>query len=748
MNNGDRVSVDSEAGQIMSNTIMTAETYRSAEINTLHLAMVMLADKVLADRFKEITGVDPVKFAIEHLETELEKLEVDYDKGNIELSMEDLADDMRQVLSISGGVASQCKRNVSKQDMFTAIISTPGTYFYNLLLHVGVPEDKLNEYGNKIVHGSFLESLTTDLNKLARDNELDPVESRDDIIDQVIEVLGRRQKGNPCLIGESGVGKTAIIEGLAQRINEGRVPSYLKGAKILSIEASDIVSGCKFRGDFENKFNKLIDAVYSDKNIILFFDEFHSLLNSGRGMDGGSTASDMLKPVLSRGIIRIIGATTTKEYNRFIESDNAFERRLQPIKVEEPSVEQAIQMVTRLIPVYNEYHNANITKSVVEVAVKLSDKYITNKRLPDKAITLIDETAARLKALNNGNRFTIEDSDIKKTLSNLTGIDINNMDKTDKEKLINLGSNIKKHLVGQDEAVLEVSKAIKRNKAGIRDSSKPIGSFLFVGPTGVGKTELCKCLANELFTSEKDIIRLDMSEYMEKHSVARLVGAPPGYIGHGEGGQLTDMVRNKPYSIILLDEIEKAHPDVFNIFLQIMDDGRLTDSKGVTVDFKNTVVIMTSNAGYSYDENKHRSIGFNALQDTNDKNKQEVTMKALEKTFRPEFLNRLDKVVAFNSLEKDNINRIVEIMLSEVTKNLKEQGIVIKFSDSLIEYIGDTGFSSKYGARNIKRAIQDTVEDYLADLVITDSVTNGDRILIDIDNGVIKHNNINEEIWC
>lgn len=738
---------DVMANKDINKAIELANKYNNAEVNTCHLAMALLRNRELAKSFTEKTGLDTAEFIENYLETKL--IGMCYSEildGCIGLN--NSTESFHAVLSDTVRISAQYSKVSTREDLFRVLMSTPDTEFYDLLIEAGISTEKLEGIEDSLNEMAFLSSVATDLNVLAAGNKIDPIESRDDIVNQVIEVLGRRQKGNPCLIGEAGVGKTAIIEGLSQRINEGTVPKYLKDKHILNVDISAIVAGCKFRGDFEEKFGKIIDTATKSENIILFFDEFHSLIGAGSGADSGVSASNILKPALARGGLRIIGATTTKEYKKYVENDTAFERRLQPITVGEPSVKEAIRMVAKLAPVYSKYHNAVITEDVIESAVKLSDKYIANKKLPDKAITIIDETAARLKAINDDKKFVIAVADIKNTLSKLTGIDISDMDKSDKDRLVNLGTRLKEHLIGQDEAVMEVSRAIKRNRAGIRNETKPIGSFLFVGPTGVGKTELCKSLAREMFGSERDIIRIDMSEFMEKHSVSRLIGAPPGYVGFDDGGQLTDMVKRKPYSIVLLDEIEKAHPDVFNVFLQIMDDGRLTDNKGVTTDFKNTIIIMTSNAGYGAEVNKKNSIGFCAKQN-DDKVEDKNAMKALETTFRPEFLNRLDKVVVFNKLEKEDIARIVRIMLVEVAKNLNEQGMSIKFSEPLVNYICEEGFSDKYGARNIRRKIQDLVEDYLADLVLTDEIATGSDIVVGIKDGKVTHKvNTLENRYC
>ena len=455
-------------------------------------------------------------------------------------------------------------------------------------------------------------------------------------------------------------------------------------------------------------------------------------MGAGSNNEGGTTAVNILKPAIARGDIRIIGATTTKEWKRFIEVDSAFERRLQDIVVNEPTVPQAIRMLKKVVPLYTEYHNAIIDDKVIEYAVKLSDRYITNRRLPDKAITVIDETGARIKAkLGDDSIFSMDINDIRKTVSRITGIDVNELDNDSTNKLLNLGDNLRKRVIGQDNAVDAVTKAIKRSRAGIKNPNKPIGTFLFVGPTGVGKTELSKALATEFSGSIKNLIRFDMSEFLEKHSVSKLIGSPPGYVGFGDGGQLTEAVKRNPYSVVLFDEIEKAHPDIFNIFLQIMDDGFLNDSQGVRVDFKNTIIIMTSNAGYGI-ENRSISIGFNSnSEDKLPKQSEDKAIKALENTFRPEFLNRLDKVVVFNSLGKEECKEIVELMLEEINERLVDKSIKIKWTDGAVNKLIKDGFDDKYGARNLRRKIQNTIEDKVADMIIESSIRSGDIVLID-----------------
>ena len=735
------------ANKLVNKALAIANKYFSGEFNTKHLGYALLTNKEILKDFEEKTKINGIQFREEKIIAAIAS-EVKNNASDIKvLTLNEASSDMHLILSRAVNIAVKKQRTLEPLDLYKMIMSTEGTEFYSLMVESGVTAEALESFKEVLMDLPSLMDVASDLNDMALKKILDPIESRDDVVDTIIEVLGRRQKGNPCLIGDAGVGKTAIIEGLAQRIVEGNVPKYLKNKHIINVDISAIVAGCKFRGDFEDKFNSILNEAAASSRVILFFDEFHTLMGAGGSLEGTLTAANMLKPALARGDIRIIGATTTAEYKKYIEKDSAFERRMQAVMVDEPSITDAIKMVIKVAPMYSSYHNAVITSDAIISAVKLSDKYITDKKLPDKAITILDETAARLKALNDDNigSFIVNATDIKCTVSKLTGINVNDMDKTDKDKYRNIEESIKKYIIGQDEAVRNVSLAIKRNKAGIRNSRKPIGTFLFVGPTGVGKTELCKVLSRELFNGEKSIIRLDMSEYMEKHSVARLIGAPPGYIGHDDGGQLTDAVKRKPYSIILVDEVEKAHPDVFNIFLQIMDEGRLTDTKGNTIDFKNTIIIMTSNAGYSLNEADGSTIGFGVEQKIS-KASEKDTLKALEKTFRPEFINRLDKVVLFNKLGKTEISKIVELMLNESVKGLVENNIFVTFTSDVVSLIRDEGFSEKYGARNIGRKIQELIEDYLTDLVLSDELTTNCRLVLDVVQGAITHKMITARV--
>ena len=644
----------------------------------------------------------------------------------------------------------------------------------------------LNQYGK-------------DLTELAKQNKLDPVIGRESEIERVIEILSRRTKNNPVLIGEPGVGKTAVVEGLAQMINNNNVPEILKNKRVVSLDMASMIAGAKYRGDFEERLKKALQEIKSASNVILFIDEIHTIVGAGAA-EGAMDAANILKPLLSRGEIQVIGATTLNEYRKYIEKDSALERRFQSVIVEEPSIENTIEILKGLKDKYEAHHKVKITDEAIKEATILSERYITDRFLPDKAIDLIDEACskAKIKSLTkpesyknlekelekkskekeeaiisqnfekaakirdeekalkekinkqdekwkkqeNSKEVSIGREEISTVVSNWTKIPVTKLTLSEAEKIKNLDKDLKKRVIGQDEAIEIISKAIKRARVGLKDENRPIGSFIFLGPTGVGKTELTKTLASNMFGSENSMIRLDMSEYMESHSVSKLIGSPPGYVGYDDGGQLTEQVRRKPYSIILFDEIEKAHPDVFNILLQILDDGRLTDSNGRTVSFKNTVIIMTSNTGArNIVENK--TIGFvntEDVQKTYEKNKSEV-MNELKRTFRPEFLNRLDEIIVFKKLDKESVEKIAKIMLEEFTKKLLQRNISVEIDESLIKYISKIGFDDIYGARPLKRAVQSRVEDKFAEELLDGKIKDGAKIIIKVedDDVIIKN---------
>ncbi len=641
------------------------------------------------------------------------------------------------------------------------------------------------------VNTPTLDSLARDLTVMAKEEGLDPVIGRSKEIERVIQVLSRRTKNNPVLIGEPGVGKTAIAEGLAQQIIANEVPETLRGKRVMTLDMGTVVAGTKYRGEFEDRLKKVMDEIRQAGNVILFIDELHTLIGAG-GAEGAIDASNILKPSLARGELQCIGATTLDEYRKYIEKDAALERRFQPIQVDEPSIEESVLILKGLRDRYEAHHRVTITDEAIEESVKLSDRYISDRFLPDKAIDLVDEAASKvrlrsytippnLKELEQKLEETrkekdasvqsqefekaasLRDSeqrlreeletmkkewkekqgqentevtteDIAQVVASWTGIPVSKLAEEETERLLKMEEILHKRVVGQDEAVKAVSKAVRRARAGLKDPKRPIGSFIFLGPTGVGKTELARAVAETLFGDEDAVIRIDMSEYMEKHATSRLVGSPPGYVGHDDGGQLTEKVRRKPYSVILFDEIEKAHPEVFNILLQVLEDGRLTDSKGRVVDFRNTAVIMTSNVGAS-ELRRNKFLGFTTQSEGQEyKDMKEKVMGELKKSFRPEFLNRIDEIIVFHSLEKKHITEIVSLMAETLKKRLLEHEIEFDLTESAKEKIVDEGYDPEYGARPLRRALQKHVEDRLSEELLKGNIQKGQKVKLDVKN--------------
>ena len=637
--------------------------------------------------------------------------------------------------------------------------------------------------------------MGTDLTQKARDGKIDPIIGRDEEIARVIEILCRKTKNNPVLIGEAGVGKSAIVDGLARAIVSGEVPEILRNKVIFSLELGGLMAGTKYRGELEQRLKELIDIIKNNKDIIVFIDEIHTLAQAG-GDKGEVNPSDMLKPYLARGEFQTVGATTTDEYRQYIEKDKALERRFQPIMVNPPSVEDTIAILRGLKDSFEAFHKVTITDSAIVAAATLSDRYIMDRSLPDKAIDLIDEASSKAKVhgvkkpdelvrveeeisqfeaekkealiaenfekagiyrdklndaigrrnkiisniQNNPNSgITINEEHICEIVSKWTGIPVTKMTESEKDRLLKLESVLHKRVIGQDEAVTAVSKAIRRARIGLKDNNRPIGSFMFLGQTGVGKTELCKALAEAMFDNENSVIRIDMSEYMEKHSVSKLIGSPPGYVGFDDGGQLTEAVRRKPYSVVLFDEIEKAHPDVYNLLLQVLDDGRLTDSQGRTVSFKNTIIIFTSNVGVS-ELSTRNSLGFNSSDNYDNQEYEqmkEVLLSALKRNFKPEFLNRIDVITVFHSLNFEQLAQIAKIFISKLNKKLVNQGVSLRVSESALKYLIDKGYDKSYGARPLRRLIEQEIEDRIAEDILEGKITSGNVVTISAKNNVL-----------
>lgn len=647
------------------------------------------------------------------------------------------------------------------------------------------PYQKKQGKGSKASISDYGKNLT----EIAQNNMLDPVIGRDDEIERVIQILSRRTKNNPCLIGEPGVGKTAIVEGLAQKIASGEVPETIKDKKLVALDITSMLAGAKYRGDFEERIKKVLEQVVNQGDVILFIDELHTIIGAGAA-EGAIDAANILKPQLARGEIQLIGATTIDEYRKYIEKDAALERRFQPVTVNEPSMEDAVQILFGLRDKYEAHHKIKITDEAIKASVEMSSRYISDRYLPDKAIDLVDEAASRvrLKAFTPPNdvkdienaikeaaaekaaavnsqdfegaakyrdkekelterlelanrewqekrgRITgeVTANDIAEIVSSWTGVPVKQLTETESSRLLQLESIMHERIVGQEEAISAISNAIRRGRVGLKDPKRPLGSFIFLGPTGVGKTEVCKTLAEVMFGSENAIVRLDMSEYMEKHAVSRMVGSPPGYVGFEEGGQLTEKIRRKPYSVVLFDEIEKAHPDVFNILLQILEDGILTDSQGRKVDFRNTVIIMTSNIGARMIGEK-KSLGFNsATEESDQKDTRALVLNELKQHFRPELLNRLDEIIVFHKLNKQHIDQIARNMLNVFVKRVKALDVEASFTDAVVEKISAIGFDPVYGARPLRRAITSEIENMLSQKFLDGTVNKNDRVLIDV----------------
>ena len=573
---------------------------------------------------------------------------------------------------------------------------------------------------------SPLEEFGYDITKAAKEGKLDPLVGRDDEIQRVIQILGRRRKNNPMLVGDPGVGKSAIVEGIAIKIINGDIPPVLADKRLISLDLGSIVAGTKYRGDFEKRLKSIINEVAASPDVILFIDEFHTIVGAG-GASGSLDAANMLKPALARGDIQCIGATTMDEFRKIVEKDGALDRRFQKIVVEHTDIPHSISILNRLKTNYEKHHNVIYTDEAIEACVRMSERYITDRCLPDKAIDAMDEAGSMVRLKNPKKTGSVTAEDVAEIISKMTGIPSGRVAENEGNRLLKMRDVLQKRIIGQNEAVEKVVRAIQRNRAGIKDPGKPIGTFMFFGPTGVGKTQLAKSLAEYLFDSEDNMIRLDMSEYMEKFNVSRLIGAPPGYVGFEEGGQLSERVRRKPYCVVLLDEIEKAHPDVFNLLLQVMDEGRLTDSNGRTVSFRNTIVIMTSNVGSRELEEYGSGMGFSTSVKNITGNRKVIVEKAVKKAFPPEFINRVDEQVFFNSLTKEDIEAIIDIELKGLRKRVKEAGFELNVTPSAKRFVAEAGYDPNYGARPLKRAIQKLIEDPVSEYIIAERISGSNK---------------------
>ncbi|MDP5061480.1 MAG: ATP-dependent Clp protease ATP-binding subunit [Maribacter sp.] len=743
-----------QAERALKTTFLEAKLFQSSSINTAHLLLCILRNEN-----------DPTTKL-------LHKLKVDYDGVKEQFKfMITSDDDMVDGPTAESFPSDSEDANEGKESTFGAASSQKGT---------------------KKSKTPVLDNFGRDLTQMAEENKLDPVVGREKEIERVSQILSRRKKNNPLLIGEPGVGKSAIAEGLALRIINKKVSRILFNKRVVTLDLASLVAGTKYRGQFEERMKAVMNELEKNDDVILFIDEIHTIVGAG-GATGSLDASNMFKPALARGEIQCIGATTLDEYRQYIEKDGALERRFQKVIVEPTTVDETIEILHNIKGKYEDHHNVTYTDEAIEACVKLTNRYMTDRFLPDKAIDALDEAGSRVHIVNMDvpkqilelekkledvrelknsvvkkqkyeeaaklrddekslekdlaiaqerweddsklNKETVSEDNVADVVSMMSGIPVNRIAQTESNKLAGLPELIKSNVIGQDEAVAKVSKAIQRNRAGLKDPDKPIGSFIFLGQTGVGKTQLAKVLAKELFDSEDALIRIDMSEYMEKFAISRLVGAPPGYVGYEEGGQLTEKVRRKPYAVILLDEVEKAHPDVFNMLLQVLDDGFLTDSLGRKIDFRNTIIIMTSNIGARQLKDFGQGVGFgtSAKKSQEDSHQKGVIENALKKAFAPEFLNRIDDVIVFNALEREDIHKIIDIELAKLFKRIKDIGYHLNLTNEAKDYIAEKGFDKQYGARPLKRAIQKYIEDALAEEIVNSKLNEGDSIYIDLD---------------
>ena len=801
-------SFTTKANEVLNLAIKSAETYGHNYIGTEHILVGLLSTDstvpALTNNGVTYEGVDRL-------------IREEIGVGNpTSLTPDDFTPRAKRIIEISFQIARTMRNSyVSVEHILAALLKEEDSYAVKFINELGTDSQRIlddlitdlssNSYDSNQQSGSkkkgksktpTLDEFGKNLTELAKQGKIDPVIGREKEIKRVIQILSRRNKNNPCLIGEPGVGKTAIAEGLALKIVNGEVPEMLANKTIYSLDLTSMVAGTKYRGDFEERIKKAMDEVKDNKDVILFIDEIHNIMGAGAA-EGAVDAANILKPSLARGEIQVIGATTISEYRKNIEKDAALERRFQPVIVGEPTEEETVEILKGLRDKYEAHHKVKITDEAIDSAVKLSSRYINDRFLPDKAIDLIDEAASvvrlnaytlpqnlkdmedEIKRLNaekqdavNNQKFedaakfrdkaneltkllddekskwrntsnhdvkAVSSDEIAQVVSSWTGVPVSQLTKEESERLLNMENILHERIVGQDKAVSAISKAIRRGRVGLKNPNRPIGSFIFLGPTGVGKTELCKSLAEAMFGDENAIIKLDMSEYMEKHTVSKLIGAPPGYVGFDEGGQLTEKIRRKPYSVVLFDEIEKAHPDVFNMLLQILEDGVLTDSQGRKVSFKNAIIIMTSNVGASKITDEKLALGF-GQEDGKKLSIEDLVMPDLKKTFKPEFLNRLDDIIVFNQLEQSDIEEIAKRMLKSLQKRTQDLGIELDFTDAAISELAKEGFDKTYGARPLRRAIQSKIEDKLSELILDKTIGEGSKCTVDFADGEFQFN--------
>ncbi|MDY4698168.1 ATP-dependent Clp protease ATP-binding subunit [Eubacterium coprostanoligenes] len=801
-------SFTTKANEVLNLAIKSAQAYGHNYIGTEHILIGLLSTDstipALTNNNITYEGVDRL-------------IREEIGVGNpTSLTPDDFTPRAKRIIEISFQIARTMRNSyVSVEHLLAALLKEDDSYAVKFINELGTDSQRVfddlisdlssNSYDSNPQSSSkkkgksktpTLDEFGKNLTELAKQGKIDPVIGREKEIERVIQILSRRNKNNPCLIGEPGVGKTAIAEGLALKIVNGEVPEMLANKTIYSLDLTSMVAGTKYRGDFEERIKKAMDEVKDNKDVILFIDEIHNIMGAGAA-EGAVDAANILKPSLARGEIQVIGATTISEYRKNIEKDAALERRFQPVTVGEPTEEETVEILKGLRDKYEAHHKVKITDDAINSAVKLSSRYINDRFLPDKAIDLIDEAASvvrlnaytlpqnlkdmeeEIKRLNaekqdavNNQKFeeaakirdkanelnkllddekskwrnssnhdvkAVSSDEIAQVVSQWTGVPVNQLTKEESERLLNMEKILHERIVGQDKAVSTISKAIRRGRVGLKNPNRPIGSFIFLGPTGVGKTELCKSLAEAMFGDENAIIKLDMSEYMEKHTVSKLIGAPPGYVGFDEGGQLTEKIRRKPYSVVLFDEIEKAHPDVFNMLLQILEDGVLTDSQGRKVSFKNAIIIMTSNVGASKITDEKLALGF-VQEDGKKLSIEDLVMPDLKKTFKPEFLNRLDDIIVFNQLDQNDIEEIAKRMLKSLKKRTADLGIELDFTDNAITELAKEGFDKTYGARPLRRAIQSKIEDRLSELILDKTIDEGSKCTVDFSDGEFQFN--------